>query len=105
MTYVLGARRGLAACASDRGTFAVLALDHRQNLRKELRPDDPTSVTYEEMVEFKRAVVRALAPVAMGTLLDPEIGAAQCISDGSKCISDGSMPARAGLIVAIEATG
>lgn len=98
MTYVLGARRGLAACASDRGTFAVLALDHRQNLRKELRPDDPASVTYEEMVEFKRAVVRALAPVATGTLLDPEIGAAQCISDGS-------MPARAGLIVAIEATG
>jgi tagatose 1,6-diphosphate aldolase len=98
VTYVLGARRGLAACASERGTFAVLALDHRQNLRKELRPDDPASVTYDEMVEFKRAVVRALAPVATGTLLDPEIGAAQCISDGS-------MPARAGLIVAIEATG
>ena len=98
MTYVLGARRGIAACASERGTFAVLALDHRQNLRKELRPDDPTSVTYDEMVGFKRAVVRALAPVATGTLLDPEIGAAQCIADGS-------MPARAGLLVAIEATG
>ncbi len=98
MTYVLGARRGLAACASERGTFAVLALDHRQNLRKELRPADPASVTYDEMVEFKRAVVRALAPVATGTLLDPEIGAAQCVSDGS-------MPAWAGLIVAIEATG
>ena len=76
-------RRGLDACASARGTFAVLALDHRQNLRKELRPDDPASVTYEEMVDFKRAVVRALAPVATGTLLDPEIGAAQCIADGS----------------------
>jgi tagatose-1,6-bisphosphate aldolase len=50
------------------------------------------------MVGFKRAVVRALAPVASGTLLDPEIGAAQCIADGS-------MPARAGLLVAIEATG
>jgi tagatose 1,6-diphosphate aldolase len=50
------------------------------------------------MVEFKRAVVRALAPVATGTLLDPEIGAAQCIADGS-------LPASAGLIVAIEATG
>ncbi len=37
----LGTRRGIAACASARGTFAVLALDHRQNLRKELRPDDP----------------------------------------------------------------
>lgn len=98
MTYPLGTRRGLAACASERGTFAVLALDHRQNLRKELRPHDPASVTYDEMVGFKRAVVRALAPVATGTLLDPEIGAAQCIADGS-------MPASAGLLVAIEATG
>ena len=98
MTFVLGARRGIEACASERGTFAVLALDHRQNLRKELCPDEPASVTYDEMVAFKRAVVRALAPVATGTLLDPEIGAAQCIADGS-------MPARAGLLVAIEATG
>jgi len=98
VTPVLGARRGIEACATARGTFAVLALDHRQNLRKELRPDDPASVTYDEMVGFKRAVVRALAPVASGTLLDPEIGAAQCIADGS-------MPARAGLLVAIEATG
>ena len=32
-SYALGARRGIAACASTRGTFAVLALDHRQNLR------------------------------------------------------------------------
>lgn len=96
--YAPGTRRGLGACASERGTFAVLALDHRQNLRKELRPDDPASVTYDELVDFKRAVVRALAPVATGTLLDPEIGAAQCIADGS-------MPARAGLLVAIEATG
>ena len=94
----LGARRGLDACASARGTFGVLALDHRQNLRRELRPDDPGAVTYEDMVVFKREVVRALAPVATGTLLDPEIGAAQCIADGS-------LPAGAGLIVAIEATG
>ena len=96
--YALGARRGLEACASPRGTFAVLALDHRQNLRREIRPADPESVTYDEMVDFKRAAVRALAPVATGTLLDPEIGAAQCIADGS-------LPARAGLIVAVEASG
>jgi len=94
----LGARRGLDACASARGTFGVLALDHRQNLRHELRPDDPAAVTYDEMVEFKRQVVRALSPVATGTLLDPEIGVAQCIADGS-------LPGGAGLIVAIEATG
>ena len=98
MTYPIGARRGLDACASERGTFAVLALDHRQNLRKILRPDDPAAVTYDEMVEFKRAVVRALSPAATGTLLDPEIGAAQSIWDRS-------LPPDAGLVVAIEATG
>ena len=96
--FAPGTRRGLDACSSARGTFAVLALDHRQNLRRELRPADPESVTYDEMVDFKRAVVRALAPVATGTLLDPEIGAAQSIADGS-------LPGSAGLIVAIEATG
>lgn len=98
MPFLLGTRRGLAACASPRGTFAVLALDHRQNLRRELHPEDPPATTYAEMVAFKQAVVRALAGTATGTLLDPEIGAAQCIADGS-------LPASAGLIVAIEATG
>src|SRR4029078_11200977 len=69
-----------------------------RTLRKALRRDDRTAATYEEMVAFKRAVVRSLAPVATGTLLDPEIGAAQCIADGS-------LPPTSGLIVAIEATG
>lgn len=98
MTFRPGTLRGLRQCASPRGTFTVLALDHRQNLRRELRLADPASVTFEEMVEFKRAVVRALAGSATGVLLDPEIGAAQCIADGS-------LPASAGLIVAVEATG
>ncbi len=98
MTYLLGTRRGLEACASPRGTFAVLALDHRQNLRTELHPAAPDTTTYAEMVAFKRAVIRALAPHATGSLLDPEVGAAQCIADGS-------LPGRAGVLVAIEATG
>ena len=98
MVFQPGTRRGLDACASARGTFAVLALDHRQNLRHELHPDAPEATTYDEMVAFKRAVVRALAPSATGTLLDPEVGAAQAIADGS-------LPGRAGLLVALEATG
>jgi tagatose-1,6-bisphosphate aldolase len=98
MAYLLGTVRGLDACSSARGTFTVLALDHRQNLRKELRPDDPGSVTLGEMVDFKRAVVRALGTTGTGVLLDPEIGVAPAIADGS-------LPGRAGLIVAVEATG
>lgn len=98
MRHRFGTIRGLQECASPRGTFTMLALDHRQNLRRELRPGDPASVTTEEMVAFKRAVVRAIGGAATGVLLDPEIGAAQCIADGS-------LPAGIGLIVAIEATG
>ncbi len=98
MAYRLGTRRGLAACASPTGRFLVLALDHRQNLRRELRPEDPASVSYREMVEFKLAAVRALAPATTGILLDPEVGAGQAIATGA-------LPAATGLIVAIEATG
>ncbi len=98
MAYLLGTLRGLDACSSDRGTFTVLALDHRQNLRKELRPADPASVTEAEMVEFKRAVVRSLGRAGTGILLDPEIGVGPAIADGS--LAGGT-----GLIVAVEATG
>ena len=98
MALILATQRGLDATSSPRGAFAVLALDHRQNLRKELHPDAPAKTTIDEMVEFKRTVVRALSSIATGTLLDPEIGAAQCIADGS-------LAGRDGLIVALEATG
>lgn len=98
LALLLGTRRGLDATSSPRGTFAVVALDHRQNLRKELHPDAPDDATIDEMVDFKRTVVRSLSSIATGTLLDPEIGAAQCVADGS-------LSGRDGLIVALEATG
>jgi tagatose 1,6-diphosphate aldolase len=85
-------------CHTPDAQFVVLALDHRQNLRHELRPDAPDTVRYDQMVEFKLAVVRALAGGASGVLLDPEVGAAQAISSGA-------IPGSTGLLVAIEATG
>lgn len=98
MTLRIGTVRGLDACASDTGRLSVLALDHRNNLRRMLGPDDPSAVTYEALVEAKRAVVRAIMTTASGILLDPELGAAQAITDGS-------LPSSAGLIVAVEASG
>jgi tagatose 1,6-diphosphate aldolase len=95
--YRTGLRRGLDACATRGGVFAVLALDHRQNLRKEIRPDDPAAVRIDEMADLKRDVVAALASHVSGVLLDPEFGA-------PRCVADGSMPGDVGLIVAIEAT-
>ncbi len=98
MPDLLGKRRGLSQCATPGGQFVVLALDHRQNLRRELRPDAPERVGYEEMVEFKLAVVRVLAGHASGLLLDPEVGAGPALADGA-------VPGRTGLILALEATG
>lgn len=50
------------------------------------------------MADFKAAVVRALAPIATGVLLDPEVGLGPAISAGA-------LPGTSGLIVAVEATG
>ncbi|HEX7264717.1 MAG TPA: tagatose 1,6-diphosphate aldolase [Candidatus Dormibacteraeota bacterium] len=98
MNQPIGTLRGLQQCASLSGRFTIMALDHRQNLRRMLRPSDPAGVSYDELVEFKRTAVRALASAASGVLLDPEIGAAECIADGS-------LPGDVGLITALEATG
>jgi len=94
----LGTLRGLDACASDKGTFSVLALDHRNNLRRMLGPDDPGAVTYEQMVDVKRSIVRAVAGTASGILLDPNLGAGPAVADGS-------LPSGCGLLVAVEETG
>lgn len=93
----IGALRGLQACSRD-GRFAILALDHRQNLRSELRPDDPGSVSSDEIVDFKRAVTRHLAILSTGILLDPEIGA-------PRLVAEDVIPGQVGLLVALEETG
>ncbi len=94
----IGKLRHLQQCATPRGALAVLALDHRQGLRKALRPANPNSVTNAEMSAFKQQVTAALAPAASAVLLDPEVGAAQCIAAGV-------LPGQTGLVAALEATG
>jgi len=76
----------------------IMALDHRNNLRRALNPTNPDSIGYGEMVAFKNEVVRALAPVSSAVLLDPEFGAAQAVAAGA-------LPGRTGLMVAVESTG
>jgi tagatose 1,6-diphosphate aldolase len=94
----IGKRRGLAQCSTPRGTFAVLALDHRGNLRHALNPQNPDAVSYSEMVSFKQQVVAALGPASSAVLLDPEMGAAPMVATDA-------LPGSTGLLVALEATG
>jgi tagatose 1,6-diphosphate aldolase len=94
----IGKLRGLRECSGARDTMAMLALDHRNNLRKELRPEAPAEVSDAELTAFKREAVAELAGAATAVLLDPELGAAQCIASGA-------MPGDRGLVVALERTG
>lgn len=98
MNQTIGKLRRLQQCSMPNGTFAMMALDHRNNLRHALHPDAPETTTYAEIVQFKRDVVAALAPAATAVLLDPEFGAAQCVAAGA-------VPGTTGLLVAVESTG
>ena len=98
MQPTVGKVRGLQQCSSRRGTFTCLALDHRQNLRRTLNPQDPTAVPDGALTEFKLEVTAALAGEATAVLLDPEYSAAQAVVAGA-------IPGNAGLVGALEATG
>jgi tagatose 1,6-diphosphate aldolase len=97
-TISLGKIRGLQQCSTAEGAIAVLALDHRNNLRNALNPQSPTNVPDSDLIQFKQQVIAELSPVASAVLLDPEFGAAQCVASGV-------LPGRVGLLVASEATG
>ena len=97
-TISVGKWRGLQQCSTTRGAIAILALDHRQNLRKLLSPDAPNTVPDADLTTFKRQVVSAVACQATAVLLDPEFGAAQCVFSGV-------LPGQIGLAIAADETG
>jgi len=94
----LGKTRRLQQCATPDGKLVILAVDHRDNLRRALSPRDPAAVPDEALTAFKREVVGALASAGSAVLLDPEYGAEQSIAGGA-------LPGATGLIVALERTG
>jgi len=98
MALTIGKIRGLQRCAAPNGTFTVLALDHRGNLKRAFNPEDPDSVSYQQIVDFKRTLTAILSPLADGMLLDPVYGAAQAIVSGA-------LDPNTGLLVAVEKTG
>lgn len=94
----IGKYRGLAQVSSVNGILSILALDHRNNLRKALNPKNPSSVPDMELIQFKQSVVKNVARYASAVLLDPEVGVAQCIQGN---FLEGSTAA----ICAIEESG
>ena len=79
------------------GRFGVLAIDHRDSLRAVLAPDDPDSVSVEDITDLKRELVGALAAGATGVMLEPEYSIPQLL--------DGTLPDGVGFTAALEAQG
>ncbi|MFA5316689.1 MAG: tagatose 1,6-diphosphate aldolase [Dehalococcoidales bacterium] len=94
----IGKLRGLQQLADDRGILTICAIDHRGALKRALNGKDPNAVSYQDMVDFKIDLCRAMAPLASAVLLDPLYGAAQAIAAGV-------LPGHLGLLVSLEKTG
>jgi tagatose 1,6-diphosphate aldolase len=98
MDISVGKLRGLQQLADSRGMMAMCAIDHRGALKRALNGEDPSAVSYQDIVDFKLDLCQAVAPFASAILLDPEYGAAQAIAAGL-------LPGSQGLLVSMEKTG
>lgn len=94
----VGKYRGLQQCATARGAFAVLALDHRNSLLRALDLNPSDEGTPALMTLFKQDIVRAVGSNATAFLLDPIYGAPQAIAADV-------LPRDVGLLVALESSG
>lgn len=91
----IGIHRALAQLSDARGTFSILAVDHRDNLIADLQKHRHTAVTPADVVAFKRSVAR-MADVASAVLLDPDYG--------MPSVAAGAIPGRVGLLAPLEVT-
>jgi len=95
----IGKIRGLQQISTPEGIFIICAMDHRGSLKAMIEKEQlDDEVNYQEIVEHKLELCAALAPYASAVLLDPNYGAAQCVSGGA-------LPGHTGLLISTEATG
>lgn len=91
----LGKVRRLHQASGPRGTFCVLAIDHRGPLRRRLAREPGVTDVDRALVEVKEDIVRELAPACSAVLLDPEAGLAACVRSGA-------LPGATGVLVALD---
>jgi len=84
--------------SNERGCLSMCALDHRGSLQKMLKEGLGREPGYQDMVDFKFDICRALSPHCSAVLLDPVYGAAQAIAANV-------FSGKAGLLVSLEETG
>jgi tagatose-1,6-bisphosphate aldolase len=88
----------ISELADQDGRFSILAVDHRDSLRHFLRPDDPDSITPEELTALKIELVAGVADLATGVMLEPEYSIPQVIDAGA-------LPQGVGFLAALESQG
>ena len=69
-----GVERHLTRCAGAAGTFAVLAIDHRANLARDMAQARGRRTSRRDLLAFKEAAIRALAGSYTAVLTDPDYG-------------------------------
>ncbi|MBN1374948.1 MAG: tagatose 1,6-diphosphate aldolase [Dehalococcoidia bacterium] len=94
----VGKIRGLQQIARRSGVFIICAMDHRSGLISMMEDAQHDVPDYTEVVEMKYDMCLTMGHHASGILLDPEYGAAQCITSSA-------LSGRTGLLVSVEATG
>jgi tagatose-1,6-bisphosphate aldolase len=94
----MSARVGPAAISTDGGGIAVLAIDHRDSMRRFLSPSAPDAVPGEEITALKKDIVAALVQFASGVMLETEFSIPQLLEAGL-------VPDHVGVIAALEAQG
>ena len=94
----VGKIRGLQQISRRSGVFIMCAMDHRSGLISMMEGAQHDVPDYNGIVEMKLDMCTAMGHHASGILLDPEYGAAQCLTSNA-------LSGRTGLLVSIEATG
>ncbi len=82
----------------DHGHIRVLAIDHRDSMRRFLAPDDPQSISAADITSLKIDIVSALIDQVSGVMLEPEYSIPQITEAGL-------IPPMVGVIAALEAQG
>lgn len=70
MRYLsIGKLRGLQQLEDNKGILTVCAMDHRASLQRAMNERNPDSVSYQDLVDFKLDLCKAVAPFANAVLL------------------------------------
>ena len=93
---IAGRQTMIPGISDDNGRIGVLAIDHRDSLRAVINPEDPGSVDRSEIIALKTLIIRELASLATGVMLEPEYSIPELVSH---------LPEGIGFTAALESQG